>query len=186
MLHPFQLREIVRQLRIGAVIAYPTEAVFGLGCDPYNEAAVRHLLQIKQRPLQKGLILIAADFVQLEPFIQPLDTTVRERIDATWPGPVSWLLPARKWVPIWLRGAHTTLAVRITAHPQAAQLCCAFGAPLVSTSANISGRPPARTALAVRYQLNGLVDCIVPGTIGGASRPSEIRHGLNGYVVRAG
>ena len=186
MLHPFQLREIVRRLRLGAIIAYPTEAVFGLGCDPCNEAAVRRLLKIKRRSPKKGLILIAAEFAQLESFVEPLDTATRARVDATWPGPVSWLLPARDSVPMWLRGAHTNLAVRVTAHPIAAQLCRAFGAPLVSTSANISGRPPARSALGVRGQLNGLVDCIVPGTIGGASRPSEIRHARNGRVVRAG
>ena len=186
MLHPFQLREVVRRLRTGAVIAYPTEAVFGLGCDPYNEAAVRRLLKIKRRPPQKGLILIAAEFAQFEPFVKPLDTTTRARIDATWPGPVSWLLPARDCVPTWLRGAHASLAVRVTDHPLAAQLCRAFDAPLVSTSANISGRPPARSALAVRGQLNGLVDCIVPGTIGGRSRPSEIRCAINGRIVRAG
>lgn len=176
----------MRRLRTGAVIAYPTEAVFGLGCDPYNEAAVRRLLKIKRRPPQKGLILIAAEFAQLVPFIEPLDTTIRARIDATWPGPVTWLLPARSCVPTCLRGAHATLAVRVTAHPVAARLCRAFGVPLVSTSANISGRPPARSALAVRGQLNGLVDCIVPGTIGGMSRPSEIRHAISGRVVRAG
>jgi L-threonylcarbamoyladenylate synthase len=171
---------------LGQIVAYPTEAVFGLGCDPGNEAAVRRLLSIKQRPLAKGLILIGADFHQLAPFVKPLDNAQRASLDATWPGPVTWLLPARDRVPLWLRGHHDTIAVRVTAHPPAALLCQAWGGALVSTSANLSGRPPARTPLAVRRQLGARVDCIVPEPVGGGARPSEIRDLSSGRVVRVG
>ena len=181
-----QLRRAARIVARGGVIAYPTEAVFGLGCDPGNETAVRRLLAIKQRPMVKGLILIAADLAQLEPFIKPLDIESLSRVQATWPGPVTWLLPARSRVPVCLRGHHDTLAVRVTAHPLAAALCRIWGGPLVSTSANISGRPPARTALAVRRQLGQVVDYVLPGRVGGADRPTEIRDLRSGRVVRTG
>jgi L-threonylcarbamoyladenylate synthase len=182
---PYPLREGVRRLQAGAVIAYPTEAVFGLGCDPCNATAVGRLLAIKRRPVSKGLILIAASLAQLEPFIEPLEVASRARLVATWPGPITWLVPARQ-APVWLRGAHATLAVRVTAHPLAAALCQAWGGPLVSTSANIGGRPPARSALAVRRQLGNRVDYIVPGRVGGACRPTEIRDLRSGRIIRPG
>nr|MDQ2696242.1 Sua5/YciO/YrdC/YwlC family protein [Pseudomonadota bacterium] len=125
-----RLRQAARILRQGGVIAYPTEAVYGLGCDPRNRRAVQRLLEIKRRPPAKGLILIAADLAQLEPFIDPLPPDRRRLLDAAWPGPVTWLVPARR-APVWLRGNHPTLAVRVTAHPLAAALCRAFGGAVV-------------------------------------------------------
>lgn len=180
-----RLREAARRLRQGQVIAYPTEAVYGLGCDPMNAAAVQRILTIKRRPLRKGLILIAADLNQLEDYIDPLDPIALASLLVGWPGPVTWLLPARR-APRWLRGAHATLAVRVTAHPLAAALCRAWGGALVSTSANIGGRPPARGALAVRRRLGGQVDYILAGPVGGARRPSEIRDFATGRIVRPG
>ena len=179
-----RLRAAARVVRRGGLIAYPTEAVYGLGCDPRNEMAVRRLLTLKRRPMHKGLILIAADFSQLAPFLQPLTPAERERLDATWPGPHTWLIPARNETPRWLRGRHDTLAVRVTAHPLAAALCRACGHPLVSTSANRSGRPPARTALAVRRQLGRDLDALLPGPTGGAAQPTTIRHLRSGRIVR--
>ncbi|MFO1351053.1 MAG: Sua5/YciO/YrdC/YwlC family protein [Gammaproteobacteria bacterium] len=175
-----------RILKAGGVVAYPTEAVFGLGCDPRDEAALQRILAIKQRSWRKGMILIGADFGQLEPWLAPLSAEQRARIEPTWPGPVTWLMPARADVPRWLRGAHPVLAVRVTAHAPAAALCRAAGFPLVSTSANISRRPPARSALAVRRQLGKLIDAIAPGAVGGAARPSEIRDLASGRVMRVG
>lgn len=174
------------RVRQGGIIAYPTEAVFGLGCDPRNESAVRRLLAIKRRPATKGVILIAADLEQLKPFIDPLDPQSLARLQATWPGPVTWLVPARYKAPTWLRGGHPTLAVRVTAHPVASALCRACGTPLVSTSANLSGQPPARSAEQVRRQLGRLLDYIVPGETGGAARPTEIRDLKSKRVVRSG
>jgi len=184
-LSPHRGRSIVGMLRAGGIIAYPTEAVFGLGCDPLNPVAVLRLLAIKRRPVAKGLILIAADLGQLEPFIEPLDPAAQAKLAATWPGPVTWLAPARL-APVWLRGDHDTLAVRVTAHPVAAALCRRWGGPLVSTSANIGGRPSARTGLAVRRRLGQWVDQVAPGAVGGAGRPTEIRDLATGRVIRAG
>ena len=181
----FALRRAAHALRDGAVVAYPTEAVYGLGCDPLNRDAVYRLLAIKQRPVAKGLILIAADPAQLRPFVEPATAEIQQRLDTTWPGPVTWLLPARPETPRWLRGRHDSIAVRVTAHPLAAALCTAFGGPLVSTSANTSGHPPARTALQVRLRCPG-IDHIVCGATGGAARPSSIRDALTGRELRAG
>lgn len=180
------IRRAARLLRRGGVVAYPTEAVFGLGCDPRDRKAVRRILRIKRRPWQKGLILIAADFEQLTPYLEPLDPALWDTVLASWPGPVTWLLPARRRVSRWLRGRHRTLAVRVTAHQQAAALCRAFGGAIISTSANRSGRPPVRTTLAVRGRLGRDVDFVLPGAVGGAARPSEIRDPASGRILRAG
>lgn len=172
-------------VRHGGIIAYPTESVFGLGCDPLRLDTVVRLLQLKQRPAAKGLILIASDLEQLLPFLQPLDAACRERVLATWPGPVTWLLPARPETPTLLRGEHDTLAVRVTAHPLAAALCRACGTALVSTSANLGGRPPARSALAVRRTFGEAIDYVLPGEAGGAP-VTEIRDARSGAIVRPG
>lgn len=169
----------------GGIVAYPTEAVYGLGCDPDNAEAVQRLLTLKQRPMHQGLILIAARFEQLHAYLRPLTSELRERVIPTWPGPVTWLLPARPETPPWLRGRHQTLAVRVTAHPLAAALCEAAGTPLVSTSANLSGRPPARNALGVRRIFGDQLDYILPGESGGLDKPTEIRDGLTGRQIRA-
>jgi L-threonylcarbamoyladenylate synthase len=182
-MHPYKMRQIVRLLDQGGIIAYPTEGVFGLGCDPWNQSAVNRLLAIKKRPQSKGLIVIAATLEHLHSLIEPLSESACARLNATWPGPVTWVLPTRD-APTWLRGNHTTLAVRITAHPLAAALCRAWGRPLVSTSANISTRPPARTGLAVRRQLGQQIDAILSGQTQGARGPTEIRDLTTERVIR--
>lgn len=183
---PWHLRRAAQLLHTGAVIAYPTEAVYGLGCDPLDAQAVLRLLALKQRPLEAGLILIAADFAQVEHFLEPLSAPLRRKLFATWPGPVTWLLPARPDVPIWLRGRHDSLAVRITAHAGCVALCRAFGGPLVSTSANPRGRGPARTALQVHRYFGAAVDYLLPGPPGTRPRPSEIRDARSGEILRSG
>jgi len=184
MLSPWKLRQAARVFHAGGLLAYPTESVFGLGCDPLNPHAVHRLLQLKQRPLHKGLILIAADYDQLRPFIRPLQAARMAEVFASWPGPHTWLLPAAPHLPRWLRGGHKTLAVRVTAHPVAAALCRACRSPLVSTSANLSGRPPARTPLKVRQGLGQQLEHIVNAPCGGAKRPSTIRNALTGALIR--
>lgn len=182
---PFRLREAARAIRRGAVVAYPTEAVYGLGCDPLNPVAVRRLLAIKGRPQGKGVILIAAGFDQLRPFVAPLQDAQRQAVLAEWPGPVTWVLPAANGVPDWLSGGRDTLAVRVTDHPLAAALCRHAGMPLVSTSANAAGRSPARSSLQVRLRCPG-VDVVLSGATGGLPRPTEIRDLASGRQLRAG
>lgn len=176
----------VSHLEQGGVLAYATEAVFGLGCDPDNQQAVDKLLAIKQRPVEKGLILIAADFSQLLPYLDlsALPEGRLASILASWPGPHTWIIPAKPEVPAWLRGRFDSLAVRVSAHPQVRDLCLAFGRPLVSTSANLTGHAPARTSTEVQTQLGGVLDYILAGETGGNTNPSQIRDALSGAIVR--
>lgn len=182
----WRLREAARYLYGGGIVACPTEAVYGLGCDPGNADAVLRLLQLKRRPLAPGLILIGARFEHLAPWLGELTQAMVSRTDKTWPGPHTWLLPAAPGVPAWICGAHTTVAVRITAHPLAAALCDAFGGALVSTSANRHGRPPARSLLQLRLQFADAIDYIVPGPLGPSAKPTVIRDGASGRVIRPG
>ncbi|WP_439844103.1 Sua5/YciO/YrdC/YwlC family protein [Aeromonas dhakensis] len=176
----------VAALQHDGVIAYATEAVFGLGCDPDSEAAVQRLLAIKQRPVEKGLILIAADLAQLQDYID-LDQLTSEqlaRVEASWPGPFTWIMPARPDTPAWLTGQFDTLAVRVTAHPQVQALCRAFGKPLVSTSANLTGEEPARRLADIGELLVSQLAYILPGEVGGQANPSEIKDARTGAVIR--
>lgn len=185
MIRRWPLHHAVTTLHAGGIVACPTEAVYGLSCDPLNADAVHALLALKHRPVDKGLILVASDFHQLEPYLGRLARTARDRALQSWPGPHTWLWPARDATPVWLTGNHDTLAVRITAHPLMAALCNAFGGALVSTSANLAGQRPARTALEVRCRLQGRIDCILHGHTGGAERPSTIRDARSNQLLRA-
>jgi L-threonylcarbamoyladenylate synthase len=179
-----QLRLAARLVCGGGVIAYPTEAVFGLGCNPRDAAAVSRLLAIKGRAPTKGLILIAATLEQLLPFTAPLPPQRASEIRAGWPSPTTWVVPARPGVPSWLSGGRSTVAVRVTAHPAAAALCLACRSALISTSANRSGAPPARTGLAVRRSLRDSIDYLLPGRCGPGRRPSRIVDALSGTILR--
>jgi L-threonylcarbamoyladenylate synthase len=181
----WQLKNAARILAAGGIVAYPTEGVYGLGCDPQKAAAVLRLLTVKHRPLAKGLIVIASNRAQLTGYVSR-ESEMEQRIAQSWPGPTTWLLPAGPLARSWLTGGGDLLAVRVSAHPVAAALCRAFGAPIVSTSANLSGRPPARSALAVRKALGCRgFDYLVVGKIGSQSGPTEIRRGRDGAVLRA-
>ncbi|HEX2139038.1 MAG TPA: L-threonylcarbamoyladenylate synthase [Woeseiaceae bacterium] len=178
----FPIHKAARILRDGGVIAYPTEGVFGLGCLPGDADAITRILAIKQRDPALGLILIAAGKDQLAPWARvPPDA----ELPSTLEHPVTWLVRAQDSVPYNIRGAHDSIAVRLTAHPVAAALCEAAASALVSTSANVSGRPPARTAFALRKQFGRLVDYVVPGSCGPAAGASEIRDLQSGAIVRA-
>jgi L-threonylcarbamoyladenylate synthase len=174
----------VECLRSGGVIAYPTEAVYGLGCDPENSDAVHKILRLKQRPVEKGLILIAADAAQLARYIAPATLKLYPQVQASWPGPHTWILPCTAATPDWLTGEHDALAVRVTDHPIAADLCKAFGAPLVSTSANPAGADPARTSEGVEQYFGREIDLIVDGKVGGLQQVSTIRDARDGRHVR--
>jgi len=182
---PWRLRQAARLVCRGGIVAYPTESVFGLGCDPFDPQAVARLLDLKQRPVSQGLILIADRFARLEPLLAPLPPARRSQILATWPGPTTWVIPASERVPAWLLGPEGDLAVRVTAHPLAAALCAACGQALVSTSANRHGRPPARSPLQVRRRCGAAVDLILHGETLGLARPTRIQHALSGRLLRA-
>jgi len=181
---PWKIAPAVRALAAKGVIAYPTEAVYGLGCVPEYRPVMR-LLRIKRRSARKGLILVAASATQLEEYIFYPDSRSRDQVLATWPGPVTWLLPARTRVPAWLRGEHPTLAVRVTAHPLVRALCEQAG-PLISTSANPATAAPARDAARVRAYFGRQLDGLLVGPLGDRTRPTEIRDAFSGRVIRPG
>lgn len=183
---PLALDGAVTALRGGGVVAYPTEAVYGLGCDPRDATALDRILALKSRPTSLGLILIASEFSQLAPFLAPLPAALEARATATWPGPITWIWPCVAGLPAVLTGGRDTLAVRVTAHEGAAALCHAFGGALVSTSANHHGEPTAREAAAVRAAFPTGLDVIVDLPCGGLARPTEIRDVRTGAVLRAG
>ena len=184
MTRRFAIARAARVVRTGGVIAYPTEAVFGLGCLPRNRAAVMRVLAIKRRSWRKGLILIGATLAQLERFIVLPPEPRRSEILASWPGPVTWVLDARRGTPRWISGGRNSVAVRVTAHPLARQLCASIGQALVSTSANVSRRPPHRKLLSLRYELGRAVDYVLAGELGGLGQPTVIRDGRTGSVLR--
>jgi L-threonylcarbamoyladenylate synthase len=179
------LRIAARIIQAGGVVAYPTESVFGLGCDPLEESAVERILICKHRRASAGLIVLGADLEQLSPYIAASSTQL-DRMCATWPGPVTWVCDASSGAPAWITGGRKTLAIRVTDHPVAAALCRMSGMAIVSTSANRSGRPPARSALQTRLRLGDHVDYVLPGATGGRARPSEIRDAATGAILRPG
>jgi L-threonylcarbamoyladenylate synthase len=178
--------QAVQCLQLGKVIAYPTEAVFGLGCDPLNENAVRQILALKQRPESAGLILIADDFSRFRSFIESLSEQLKARAMAVWPGPVTWLVPKSERVPPWLAGEHQTIALRIPNHPVCQALCKAYGGAIVSTSANPGGKRPAVSAQDVEAYFGASLCGTVEGLLGAGDKPSEIRDLVSGRVLRGG
>lgn len=180
------LQNVVPALRAGGVIAYPTEAVWGLGCDPANEAAVMKLLALKQRPVEKGMILVAATVAQLDGWVR-LDALAEDRRQAvldSWPGANTWIVPAGPLAPRWITGEHTGIAVRVSAHPRVRALCEAWGGPLVSTSANLAGQPPARARDQLDPALLDRLDGLLDGATGGLAQPTRIRIAATGQVLR--
>lgn len=176
----------VEQLRSGQVIAYPTEAVYGMGCDPANETAVRKILELKGRHESAGLVLIASEFSELQAWVAKVDQVLLDRAMQTWPGPITWLFPRAKGVPDYVAGNHQTVAVRITAHQPSRELCRAFGSALISTSANHTAASPARSIQEVERYFGDQLAGILAGELGGAQNPSEIRDLVSGKILRQG
>ncbi len=177
-----ELIQAARIIQHGGVVAYATEYCFGFGCDPMNRSAVLRLLRIKRRPPGKGLILIAADVGQFGSYVDNIPAPVL----ATWPGPYTWLLEPRTGAPGWITGGHPRIAVRVTAHPQAAALCRAAGMAIVSTSANRSSGAPTRSYRETLRRFKGEVDYVLPGMVGKAPAPTPIRDAVSGTLIRPG
>lgn len=179
--------EAANSIKQGGVIAYPTEAVWGLGCDPWNRSAVYRILEIKSRPVEKGVILVGCSEDQFAPLLDPLYREDRAKLSACWPGPHTWLIPdPDNWVPEWVKGQFDTVAVRVSAHPQVQELCRAVGHPIVSTSANRAGEEPLLTQAGVNHEFSGELEAIVVGETGSQPIPSQIRDLRTGKIIRAG
>lgn len=173
--------DVVKQ---GGVVAYPTEHCYGLGCDPENITGIKRILAMKKRRRAKGLILVSDRIYRLNHYIRYLPENLREEILQSWPGPFTWLIPARGDVSSWLRGQHTSIALRVTAHSETRTLCRLARTALVSTSANRSGRAMLTSAIKVEQEFRNEVDYVVKGRVGKASAPSTIRDGISGIVIR--
>lgn len=183
---PFGLRNT---LRLGGVIAYPTEGVYGLGCIPAFEDSVQRILDLKGRPAWKGLILIGADADQLMPYIAARDGGERARIVEALgrrsDRARTWIMPAGEAAPPLVTGGRDTIAVRVTGHPVARALCIAAGSALVSTSANRAGREPITRASLLRREFGADVDAICARPLGGQAGASEIVDFRSGERLRS-
>jgi len=179
------IRKASRIVLAGGVIAYPTEAVFGLGCLPDNAHAVSRILALKRRRSDKGLILVAASLEQVDRLAELPSGEMRRKIEASWPGPVTWVLQAKTSVSRLVTGGRNTVAIRVSSHDVVRELCRRVGSAIVSTSANVSGHNPARHSFQVRRRLGNHVDYIVPGDVDGLASPSKILDAASGRVLRS-
>ncbi len=179
-----EVGQVIDVIERGGLVAYPTEAIFGLGCDPFNDRAVQLVLELKQRPIEQGVILVAANLVQLEEFIKPELPEHLDRAMTSWPGPDTWIFPASDSVPAGIVRSDSTVAVRVTAHPSPQMICRALGRAIVSTSANLRGQAPARNAAAVARIFGSKIDCVLDAPVGGDSNPSQIRIAATGEIIR--
>lgn len=183
MLRQPDYRRLAAHLRAGGLIAYPTESCYGLGCDPANRAAVQKLLRLKQRPQCKGLIIIAFSYGQLAHYLQPLTLPEQQKLQQDGAKAITYLMSTRHATPRWLRGSHDTLAVRLTAHPLARELCHGVNSALVSTSANRSGMRPAKTYAECQRMFGNQV-WVLPGMVGKRKQPSRIVSWADGRILR--
>lgn len=179
----FLLKQAARICNDGGVIAYPTESVFGLGCDPLNQQAVYKILQLKNRSVDMGLILIASNIEQLLPFIKITSAQKKQLIKKTIT-PVTWLVQSSNETPEWITGKHKKMAIRITQHPICKRLCGYTNYPLVSTSANPSGRKPAKNNLQVFSYFGNSIDFVLSGKTGRLKNPTEIRDLETNAIIR--
>lgn len=179
-------KNVVDAFKRGDIIAYPTEAVFGLGCDPDNEESLKRLLQLKKRPAEKGLILLAGSYSQLLPYIDDSKIPQDKRIAvlSRWSDGVTQLIPKNDNISPLLSGVFESIAVRITSQPDVVALCKQTNKPIVSTSANLSGQEPARTWQTLDPILSHQVDFILKGDTLGHISPSKIIDALTGEVIR--
>ncbi|MGJ4802715.1 Sua5/YciO/YrdC/YwlC family protein [Luteimonas sp. SDU82] len=180
------VQDAIAIVRRGGVIAYPTEGVWGLGCDPFDEAAVMRLLALKQREVEKGLILVAAEPAQLDGLVDwsRLALPTRRDVLASWPGPHTWVMPVAARVPRWITGAHDGVAVRVSAHPVVVALCNAYDGALVSTSANVATHPAPRTRQELDAAIAAGVDAIVAGETSGLAQATAIQDARDRRKIR--
>lgn len=182
----WQIQFAAHVIRHGGVIAYPTETVWGLGCDPFNEQAVRRLLSLKNREQEKGLILITGEMAHLDPLFEGLSADLKTRFIEPRAEPTTWLVPdTQDLVPDFVKGRFSAVATRLTTYPIVSRLTHYFGGPIISTSANKAGKAPAADVFKLRQVFGSDLDYILPAPLGGFSKPSTIRDLNTGEVVRA-
>lgn len=180
-----EIKAAAALLRGGGVLAYPTEGVYGLGCDPDNREAFEKIFALKRRPPEQGVLLIAASIGQVKDWIGDAPEAAWERARAAWPGAHTFIFPRSARVPEWVAGGHPGIALRVTAHAPSTALCRAFGGPIVSTSANRHGEPPARSVSDIRAIFGDEPDGALDAPLGGLDRPTPITDAVSGAIIRA-
>jgi len=180
----FQIQQAVNIIQNGGVIAYATEAVYGLGCDPDNDHAIEHILEIKGRNAKQGFILIASEVNQLKKYLGELNANEKKALATSWPKPTTLILTANDSISDLITGGRSTIAVRITSHHDTKKLCEALGHPLISTSANLSGQPAIRNVWQLEKVFATNVNYIFPSSLGRANKPSTIINASTGQVLR--
>lgn len=181
MASAFQIRHAASVIRRGGIIVYPTDTIYGLGCDPFNRAAVESIDRLKQRPANKSMILLATDTRQLQGIIEdtvPSDFKWRTAI------PTTWIMPAHPNCPRWLVHTDNTIAVRITDHNLVSQMCGHLRSPIISTSANLSGMLPAYDRLSIHRIFSGKVHAMLFSDDQATGTPSTIRHYSDRTIIR--
>lgn len=178
-----ELHEAVKLLRDGGIICHACEGVWGFACDPFNAKAVDRVLKIKRRPQSKGLIVIADEAVKFESELMQLDPKTRARVEQSWPGRTTWLLPTARF-PKWIVGDNSTVAARVPDHEQAREIAAMFKHPIVSTSANIANDPPCLDEIEAQERFGSVVDFVVSGAIAQSIGPSEIFDAVSGNQIR--
>lgn len=171
-------------MHAGGVIAYPTETVWGIGCDPFNAQALERVMQIKRRERDKGLILVAGSIEQFSFLLEGTPEQDMATLASHWPGPYTFLVPHKNRVHSLVHGKFSTVAIRVSPHPMVRRLCQQFGGPIVSTSANYSSRPTVRSAVQAQRLLGHELDFILNGPVGLYPRPSHIIDLASGRQLR--
>ncbi len=182
---PWAINRLSKAVEKGAVIAYPTDTIWGLGCHPMCAPAVVNIINIKQRGLEKGLILLSPELDYCIPYMrEDISNPAIRRLEKSYSHPVTWLVPASPECPVWLTGDFATIAIRITNHPFIGSICSAMHSPIVSTSANRHRKPSVRNALQARRQFGENLDYVVTGFSTGTGCASEIKSLESGRIFR--
>ncbi|WP_343188142.1 Sua5/YciO/YrdC/YwlC family protein [Buchnera aphidicola (Ceratoglyphina bambusae)] len=186
-MHVKNLYKCIEHLCNERVIIYPTDSVFGLGCDPESKKAVMSILKIKKRNINKGLILISSEYDQIKKYISKknIPESNINKFYKLWPGPFTLLHPANKNVPIWIRGNSKFVALRITSNKYIKKICKNFGKAIVSTSANLSGFNPCKNKKDIKLQFGNKI-YIMNGYVDHSKKPSSIINIINGEYIRNG
>jgi L-threonylcarbamoyladenylate synthase len=180
------LNKYALQIKKGAVFAYPTDTIWGLGCHPQNELAINRILQIKNRSESKGMILLSSHINYCAPYIDETYFQQHyEQISSAEKYPTTWLVPASAYCPSWLTGDHDSVALRLTQRPHIKTLCDILAQPLISTSANYSGHSPARNAFQIHRNFASQVDFIIHSSIKSTQKASRIIDMKSGKIIRA-
>ena len=164
------LQKALADLKLGKVIAYPSEGVWALGCNPQNEEAVYKLLKLKRRPVSKGLIVVGSNLEQMRPYIDV--NKYKERLLLKWPGPHTWIVPTTE-APIWIRGKYDSVALRVSSHRTIVEICEKLEGAIVSTSANIQDEKPLKNEQEVKKEFDNLT--VVEGPLGCLEGPTPIQ-----------